>query len=1455
MPHPAVRNASLPVLGALLLFVLVAEDLRRSFALLHPGTLLLCLLFAAGVAARKGWQARRDRALTPASLALLILATTVAALSASAVTFHARAGVDVERLERQEWDRLRDRAARLQEEFGGILAAAGAPIERARAIDDRNPRSAAPRSAPRAYETIVLIAPDFRGDKRAGISIYGPEGSALAWAGQVRVLPRELVVRSVPREATKWLVVEENGLSRLVGLARPWQDSRLLLVVETLLRSAYDPRILGDLLPEAAFRGERDQIAFLSFRRPAVELEELFERFGEAMPLPSRELLAVHVALRSPEGALLGYATLRGRSTGEILDGITRDHRRAGRALVVLAGSLLVGALLLPRRGSTASELRRQGIRLAAIWGLRALLLVFPLPAWILSPALDDAALFARDGFAGLLGSPLDFLLTAAAILASGILLSIIISRSLAGPAPWWKRHALAPLGLALAVAFFLGTRLPEEALRTVENTRVDILTVLPTAPEPARLALQAACAFVLMGFVIPLVTLLWASFWALASRRETGPPPPPDPTYRTLRWLSLLILPCAVLASFILELALQPAATAQMRGFLEQDLGGTVQWITVHRKLDLRDAVSQVSDFTGLGERLEAIPPEGDPTLAYDLWNATTLAGRGYAGSITVSDADGESISRFSRNYPAILDARALEPTEIPENTVLGFTSVLRGRRVPGLHAHTIVRRGGEQVGTVTIHLRNDFGDVPGLSPPTLLQEAMDELEPATSLLPAWNPQVSLAVYSLQGLPVLASPRNPPPPPAQEIRERLLADFHEKHWQERREGAIRWHDLFFGSNDHVVALSFPEPGPAGRLARAIRLSVQSVLALVVMVAPWGVASGLRLGWSPSPARLVEALTRTHYRRLFATFLLAALAPLTLLALALVNFVRAEVVQDVAENGWTVLASMRRQVEDFGRVQELGGIPDDAYLFSLTEESTEELSLFTEGVLRATSDREIYDLGVLPERLDGDINMRIELEGRRVVLDQVGIDENTYHRIHGVVALGPPHDGVLSILLSAENPEIARRERQIYDVMLITYASLILFMGLVAYFLARRIARPIRNLSQAAARIATGDLGGEVHATTRDETGDLVEAFNAMARSLRRQRDDLEERGNYIEKILLNATTGVLSVDLHGIIVTLNPTAVVILGIEGLRPGVDLQQKLAAREDCRTLAEALATCLLSPSRTFEIEAVIGTEETGRRHTRVRIVPFTEGAGLLIFLEDVTETVRSNRLATWAEMARRIAHEIKNPLTPIKLSADHIRRVYRDGSAEFPKVLEECLRTVDEQVHNLRTIAQHFSVYARNPEIRKEPTDTRKFLEKVLRPYRTAPPPGVSIEVHLDGIPETVDIDPALLSQALVNIIENALQAMPQGGSIEVRSEVTSDGDGKRALSLLISDTGVGMDREALGRVFEPYFSTKGSGTGLGMAIAKRAVDEHQGSISLESTPRKGTTARITLPLA
>ena len=225
--------------------------------------------------------------------------------------------------------------------------------------------------------------------------------------------------------------------------------------------------------------------------------------------------------------------------------------------------------------------------------------------------------------------------------------------------------------------------------------------------------------------------------------------------------------------------------------------------------------------------------------------------------------------------------------------------------------------------------------------------------------------------------------------------------------------------------------------------------------------------------------------------------------------------------------------------------------------------------------------------------------------------------------------------------------------------------------------------------------------------------------------------------------------------------------------------------------------------------------------------------------------------RTHRLEAWADMARQVAHEIKNPLTPVQLSAEHLRRVNADRGGPLSPVLEECVDSILGQVRLLRQIAGEFSSFASSPTPRPVPTNLAELLAEVVEPYRAGLPAGITLTVDVPpGLPD-LTVDRSLLGRAVTNMIENALHAMPRGGDLHVSAGLTAGG---RRVQLRIRDTGVGMDPAALERIFEPYFSTKAVGTGLGLTIAKRNIEIHGGSISVESEPGLGTTVRVEIPL-
>jgi nitrogen fixation/metabolism regulation signal transduction histidine kinase len=228
----------------------------------------------------------------------------------------------------------------------------------------------------------------------------------------------------------------------------------------------------------------------------------------------------------------------------------------------------------------------------------------------------------------------------------------------------------------------------------------------------------------------------------------------------------------------------------------------------------------------------------------------------------------------------------------------------------------------------------------------------------------------------------------------------------------------------------------------------------------------------------------------------------------------------------------------------------------------------------------------------------------------------------------------------------------------------------------------------------------------------------------------------------------------------------------------------------------------------------------------------------------------TQLERTHRLEAWAEMARQVAHEIKNPLTPIQLSAEHLRRVHKDRGEPMGEVLEGCVDAILGQVRLLRQISAEFSSFASSPTAKPAPVDVPELVADVIDPYRTGLAGRVEIRNHVVRALPPVFVDRTLVARSLANIVENALHAMPGAGTLTIDASADD-----RFVALLVNDTGIGMDDEALARVFEPYFSTKTTGTGLGLPIARRNIELNGGTIEVKSGKGRGTTVVVRLPVA
>ncbi len=419
-----------------------------------------------------------------------------------------------------------------------------------------------------------------------------------------------------------------------------------------------------------------------------------------------------------------------------------------------------------------------------------------------------------------------------------------------------------------------------------------------------------------------------------------------------------------------------------------------------------------------------------------------------------------------------------------------------------------------------------------------------------------------------------------------------------------------------------------------------------------------------------------------------------------------------------------------------------------------------------------------------------------------------------------------------------------------------------------AFFYAHRLVAPIRDLVKGTRAVAAGDYARRLPVRSHDEFGHLARSFNEMTQRLALARDKAQESQHhietqraYLEAILKRLSSGVLTVGADGVLHTANPAAATILGV----PLQDLTGRaLDSLADeyphLEPFAEALVPhfSVLGDSEWREEVALFGA--AGRqvlmcRATVLRRMSDTLHDHVIVF-DDITSQIKSQRDAAWSEVARRLAHEIKNPLTPIQLSAERLRRKYLASMPpEDARLLDRSTHTIVQQVEALKEMVKAFSDYARTPEIHLRPLNLNQLISEVLDLYQGE---GAAAHFILDlqsDIP-VVDADSGRMRQLLNNLIKNALEtvAEKEDAKIAIRTCWRDEHD-SRFMELRVEDNGPGIPADVMAHLFEPYITTKPKGTGLGLAVVKKIVEEHNGLIRAENLPAGGACFVVRLPLA
>jgi nitrogen fixation/metabolism regulation signal transduction histidine kinase len=571
-------------------------------------------------------------------------------------------------------------------------------------------------------------------------------------------------------------------------------------------------------------------------------------------------------------------------------------------------------------------------------------------------------------------------------------------------------------------------------------------------------------------------------------------------------------------------------------------------------------------------------------------------------------------------------------------------------------------------------------------------------------------------------------------------------------------------------------------------------------------------------------------------------------------------------------------------------------IPDDRIAFALDDNrrlsgASEFTLIGANGHIIASSSRD--PTAIVPHRPSDTILVQLRQSGNYIGLDPIG-DAGLHVRV--VIKL--PEN--LSIreprILQALYP-VAERTSALADTVQSAYAkyrelsylrkplktsftltlSLVLLLSLfaavwAAFYSARRMVAPLRDLAEGTRAVADGDYETQLPGSGEDEVGFLVESFNDMTRRLARARDEarrsqqqVEDQRRYLETVLSQLSTGVLTVDEGARLFTSNTAASQILRVQlDDESGKTLEEISEAHPHLQPLQQALQAraAKTDPSNTHGDdwrEEITLLGPSGRQILMCSSTPLSASggsfAGNVIVFDDVTDLIQAQRNAAWSEVARRLAHEIKNPLTPIQLSAERLRHKYLGKMPDDDNnALDRLTRTIVQQVEAMKAMVNAFSDYARAPRIKLRDVDVNELITDIVELYRASNNNTV-IETKLAQDLPLLEADTDRLRQILHNLLKNALEASPSDGAARILIETLFVKDSSRDLiEIRTRDFGRGLPEDIVDDIFDPHFTTKTKGSGLGLAIVKKIVEEHGGVVWAENQAQGGATIIMQFPV-